>query len=126
MLRTLAVLALAGALGTVARYALSVVAERGFHLTSSGATAFVNVVGCLLAGALFAVLERYGPGGAAYQKYLFIGFLGAFTTFSAYSLEAGRLLESGNLLGAALHIAVHNGLGIVAVLTGLLLGQTLL
>ena len=126
MFRPLLVLAFAGALGTLARYALTVLAEQFLRVSSAGAVTVVNALGCLIAGVLFAVLERFGPGGVEYQKYLFIGFLGAFTTFSAYSLEAGRLLEGGKLLGAASHVVLQNGLGIAAVLLGLFLGQSLL
>jgi fluoride exporter len=51
------------------------------------------VLGCLAAGALAGVIERYGVHSMDARLFLFTGVLGGFTTFSAFGVESAALLR---------------------------------
>ncbi len=123
MARTLFLLALAGALGTLTRYGLATLvrpsAGAGFPL----GTLAVNVGGCFVAGLLWTLLDQRWPASAETRTVIFVGFLGAFTTFSAFILDTGELFRSQQWLLAAGNLALQNGLGILALLAGVLAGR---
>ena len=95
-------LALGGALGAVSRFGI------GQLLTTSGvahlhvATFSVNVVGAFFMGFLVVAFERL-EAPEALRMGLTVGFLGAFTTFSAFSLELLSDIQEGYLVRAALY-----------------------
>ncbi|ADU10354.1 CrcB family protein [Micromonospora aurantiaca] len=68
------------------------------------ATFSVNVVGCLLIGALTAVLAAR-PAHPLTRPFLGVGVLGGFTTFSAYAVDAQRLLTDGAAGTAGVYLA---------------------
>ncbi|WP_135210217.1 fluoride efflux transporter CrcB [Vitreimonas flagellata] len=84
--------ALGGALGSVARYGVGFAAARWLGLGFPWGTLTVNIVGGLAMGLLAA---RIGPGQEELRLLLGVGILGGFTTFSAFSLETVRLMEQG-------------------------------
>lgn len=84
--------ALGGALGAVMRYAMGLVV--GFPI----GTMVVNILGSFAIGTLWVVLAARGLQG--WTPFLITGLLGGFTTFSAFSLDALRLVEAGRLWGA--------------------------
>jgi CrcB protein len=92
----MAVLAVAGggALGAVARYVVTGMAQRVAPSWPAGTTA-VNVVGGLLVGMIAGVLAARQGSSHQWQSFLIVGLCGGFTTFSAYSLETVRLLQAG-------------------------------
>lgn len=102
-------IALGGALGSVARHLLTLV------IGPPLGTAIVNVLGSFMIGVLFvALLEPKGASAGA--LFLITGVLGGFTTFSAFSLDTLKLVESGQALQAGLYVAgsVLVSLGAVA------------
>jgi fluoride exporter len=96
--------ALGGACGSVARYGLSGLVQ-GNRAGFPWGTLVVNLCGCLVIGVLMAWLEL-GLLRAEWRYALVIGFLGGFTTFSAFSYEAIRLLTDGNLTYGLAYIGV--------------------
>jgi CrcB protein len=78
-----------GAVGAVARYGVSLAAARAFGAAFPWGTLLVNVIGCLLMGLLIA---KAGENDT--RLLLGVGVLGGFTTFSAFSLETVRLMQS--------------------------------
>ncbi len=116
-------LALAGAAGTLARFGLLSLTERIIQKNYPWGTLVVNLVGCLLVGLLLGLAEGRLKIEPQTLTLLLIGFFGAFTTFSAFVLETGKLLEGSGWLLALRNIALHNVLGVAALFGGLKLGQ---
>ena len=116
-------LALAGAVGTLARYALAGVVQNAVGTLFPWGTAVVNLTGCLLFGLLVAVMEgRYAISGET-RIILLTGFAGAFTTFSTFIFETEQLLAASRWGLAAGNLAMQNVLGVLALLLGLTLGR---
>ncbi|HEY1076048.1 MAG TPA: CrcB family protein, partial [Fontimonas sp.] len=88
-------------------------------------TLIVNVVGSLLAGLLFVRLTELGSGvlDNTLRSLLAIGFLGAFTTFSAFSVETLQLLEKAGFATAAWNVLLNLVLCLAACAAGLWLGR---
>jgi CrcB protein len=116
--------AVGGAVGACGRYAVyNLAVITGF--TSQLATFVVNVLGALAIGVLYVVItERSGlqPYG---QQLLSVGFLGAFTTYSTYSLDALRMLERGEAGMALLYLVGTMLVCLVATWLGLSLARYL-
>ncbi|MBN1287422.1 MAG: CrcB family protein [Anaerolineae bacterium] len=117
-------LALAGALGTVSRYMLSSVVQR---LSGDGilSTWAVNIVGCFLFGLIEALAEQRLSLSNETRLVLLTGFMGAFTTFSTFIFDTSGLLNDLQWLPALLNIAGQVLTGIVFLLLGLAVGQSL-
>ncbi len=111
--------ALGGAAGSVARYSVGIAATRWLGLAFPWGTLAVNILGSLAIGVLAA---RTGADDAT-RLLLGVGFLGGFTTFSAFSLETMRLLEQ-QPAQAMLYVAASLLLGVGACWLGLFLGRT--
>jgi len=115
MLKALLV-AVGGGIGSVLRYAASGLAQDLFrNSTFPVGTLLVNLAGCLLIGAGSQLAEARGAFSDSSRALLFIGVLGGFTTFSAFSNETFSLFRSGSPLLAWLNVAVQvlGGLGCV-------------
>ena len=104
-----------GAMGAVARYLMSgAILHRTLDWNFPAATFAVNVLGCLVAGALSGLAERQGMFGPHTRLLLFTGILGGFTTFSAFGLETIHLLRRGHAATAALYVALSVLAGLAA------------
>jgi fluoride exporter len=111
-----------GAVGALLRYAMVMGVHRVFGSAFPWGTLTVNVVGSLLIGVLWAMAEKVSFTAAA-SAFLFIGVLGAFTTFSTYALESANLFRDGKQLAALVNMLLSNATCIVAVVAGLKIGQ---
>jgi CrcB protein len=119
MATRLLLLVIAGSAGTLCRYGLSGLVQSGLGARFPWGTLVVNLTGCLVAGLVFGLLEsRWGLTGEA-RTIVFIGFLGAFTTFSGFMLETTELARDAQWLSAAANLVLQNGLGAVALYGGL-------
>jgi CrcB protein len=78
----------------------------------------VNVLGCLLIGAVMALIADYRALSLQMQYFLVTGILGGFTTFSAFAYETVQLLHSGAVGLALLNIAGNVVVGCAAVWAG--------
>ena len=123
MIQKLACLALAGALGTLARYGLAGLVHRINGASFPWGTVAVNLTGCFLTGLVWALFENRWPVSGETRCLVLVGFMGAFTTFSALILETGELLRSAEWMYAATNVAMQNGLGFVALFAGVALGR---
>lgn len=100
----LLLVALGGAAGALSRYGIGLVVQRSTHTTFPWATLAVNVIGCILVGAL-ARLFWNAPAHSQLRALLIVGFCGGFTTFSAFSLETVSFLQNGEWPKAAAYAA---------------------
>lgn len=111
-----------GGLGALARYGASALALRCFGKTHLWlGTGIVNLLGCVLIGALFALAQSGRLGSPQIRLFFSVGLCGAFTTFSTFSLEVvelARLDERPMALAYGLGSLV---LGALAVLAGMAL-----
>lgn len=111
--------ALGGAGGAVSRYALMSVLGRWLGFGFPYGTLAVNVLGSFAMGVLVALLTRYlPPAQNEIRALVAVGFLGAFTTFSTFSLDVVTLYERGQWGAALLYI----GLSVVACVMALMAG----
>ncbi len=90
-------IALGGASGAVARYLLAGWAHRLWEGPLPVGTLLVNVLGSFSIGVLYVVLAEKQLIHQDWRGVLMVGFLGAFTTFSTFSLETITLLEAGHI-----------------------------
>jgi CrcB protein len=118
--KAILLVALGGAVGSVARYKLSGwVLHHTLDWRFPAGTFAVNVAGCLLAGLLAGLAEKHELLSAEARLLLFTGVLGGFTTFSAFGLETMYLLRKGELLMAGSNVALSVVAGLLALWLGL-------
>ena len=110
---------LGGSLGALSRYLLSVGIERWLkpEMLPVG-TIVVNLVGCFLIGLLAALFEVKNWGNGWPRMFLFVGFLGSFTTFSTYTFDTFLLLKTDQFVAAFLNMGLHVLLGLALAIAG--------
>ena len=114
--------AIGGALGSMARYGVGIQATRLLGARWPFGTLTVNIVGGLLMGFLAAWLAHAMPlGQERWRVTLGVGVLGGFTTFSAFSLETALMIERRAYGEAGLYVV----LSVVASVTALFVGMQL-
>ncbi len=114
----LAAVAAGGALGSLARYGLSLALP-----VQSGripwATLTANVAGCLLIGVLMVLITEVWIAHRLLRPFLGVGILGGFTTFSTYAVEVRGLYAGGHAALAAGYLVGSVLLALAAVVAGL-------
>ena len=125
MLQKLLLIALGGALGTLSRYGLTSATQQWLGPGFPWGTAVVNVIGCFLFGALYAfAIGRWGLGADA-RTVIFVGFIGAFTTFSTFVSETGQFLSNSEMLMGMGNVVFQVVAGIGVFFLGLAVGRTI-
>lgn len=116
---TFLLIGLGGFLGAIMRYALSDYVQSWSKITQFPlGTLVVNLVGCLLIGALAQLAEARNIFTPETSSLVFLGFLGAFTTFSTFSSDSFNLINDGNNLLFYLNIGASVIFGLAAVWLG--------
>ncbi|MBI2342904.1 MAG: fluoride efflux transporter CrcB [Deltaproteobacteria bacterium] len=118
---TLCILAIAGAAGTLARYTLGGWAHQWLGSQFPYGTLVVNLAGCLTIGFLGTLSDERSLFSSEVRIALFIGFLGALTTYSSVAYETWAMLKDGEVLVALLNVFG----GFAACFAGLFLGVLL-
>lgn len=117
MIKNILLVASGGAVGSVLRYLVSKWLQEASSAAFPVGTLVVNVVGCLLIGAIYGASDSWGISGDM-RLLLTVGFCGGFTTFSTFMNESLSLMRADNLLPLALYASLSVGLGLVAVWAG--------
>ncbi len=101
---TLLVIAVGGALGSIARYLFSTAVLRAAGTLFPAGTFAVNLVGCVVFGAIVGAAQQRFVLTPEWRAFLLIGVLGGFTTFSSYAYESFALMRDGQFASAAINI----------------------
>ena len=124
MMLMLLIVGTGGFFGTVFRYLLNVLIQKNSLLPSIPlGTLTVNGLGCFLIGFLGGLMEAKQLLNQGLRLLLFIGFLGGFTTYSAFSYETFGFMKSGALLSTLSNVGLHLFLGVGAVWIGTVLSN---
>jgi CrcB protein len=116
-----AVVALGGALGSVARYATLIGVGRLMGVGFPYGVLVANVMGGFVMGVLVELMALIWSPSDAMRVFLTVGVLGGYTTFSSFSLDVWLLLEKGLYGPAILYIAASVILSVAALVAGLTL-----
>lgn len=108
-----------GALGAVSRYLVYVSATKLFGLNFPYGTVIVNIAGSFLLGILIEVMAQSWGASTQTRLFLVVGFLGAFTTFSTFSLDTVVLYERKQFLLTAIYVLGSVACSIAALFAGM-------
>ena len=112
-----------GSLGALMRYVISSMVNNRIGGEFPFGTLTVNIIGSFLMGFLAMWLVEHWSLNPLLRLAVFVGFLGAFTTFSTFSMETLNLFESGQSLRALLNMFINVTFTILAVWLGVFLGK---
>jgi CrcB protein len=120
------IVGIGGAIGAMARHGVGLFAIKNMGANFPFGTIIVNILGSFLMGLLIAWLARR-TGGSSNELRLFLatGFLGGFTTFSAFSLDTITLYERGDFGQAALYVGISVVVSVLALIAGLWLVRSI-
>src|SRR5579862_1862712 len=124
-MRTTLAIALAGALGAVSRHQLESFVNRRWGDVFPWGTLAVNVSGSFVLGALVGLFSHRLGVPLWLQAAATVGFLGAYTTFSTYTLQLYRSTSTGHLAIACANAFGSLAAGVLAVYAGILLARSL-
>jgi fluoride exporter len=125
-MQRLLLIGFAGLAGTLGRYFMSGVFARRFGESFPVGTIIINVFGCFLAGFLFYLMQERSLVSETVRLAIMVGFLGGFTTFSAFGLQTFTLFRDGEVFLAFLNLAVSNVVGLFTVWIGFLLARAVI
>lgn len=120
------VVALGGSLGAISRYMVVLFAQNIWGIRFPYGTLIVNTLGSLLAGFFISLLVGRWSSEEYWRLFFFTGFLGAFTTFSSFSVESLFLIEQAQWIKLIANILLNNIGSLVMVLVGTLLARYLI
>tara|TARA_B110000238_G_C16067902_1_gene413601 strand:+ start:648 stop:1049 length:402 start_codon:yes stop_codon:yes gene_type:complete len=111
--------AIGGASGASLRFFISQLILNWLGKGFPFATLVVNISGSLLMGFLYGLIEQLNLEIQVYRTLIGIGFLGAFTTFSTFSLDTLLLFQQGDIIKAMLNIILNVTLCVLAAALGI-------
>lgn len=123
MLQNFLMVGLGGGLGAMSRYGSGLALTRMLGASFPYGTLFVNVLGSLLMGLFMGFIVERSIASELPRLLLATGFLGGFTTFSAFSLDAVTLFERGEIGLSATYIVASLVVSILALMIGLMIAR---
>ncbi|MCC6283932.1 MAG: fluoride efflux transporter CrcB [Phycisphaerales bacterium] len=124
-LQNVSLVAAGGALGAVTRFGIVSVLGKALGTGFPLGTLFVNVAGCAVAGLVLSGEQEGRPVPESTRSFIVVGFLGAFTTFSAFSAETMALHRKGESVAAAGNVALNVALCLAGFASGWAVGRWL-
>lgn len=122
MLQKIVLISLGGAFGALCRFGLAGLIQRNLDSVFPWGTAIVNLSGCLLFGILWALAVERSSLSPEFRSFVFVGFLGSFTTFSTFISETGQLMTNSEpmtgLANAAIQLIAGTGLFFLGLAAG--------
>jgi fluoride exporter len=122
-MRTILVIGLGGAIGSISRYLVQVLITRHFPGSFPAGTFLVNITGCFIIGLLFGLAARHPSLTVEWRLFLITGICGGYTTFSSFSYESIMLIRQGNYLYFLLYVLSSVVLGLLATVGGSMLAR---
>lgn len=119
----LVLVALGGALGSIARYSAASAVNRLAQSSFPWGTLAVNILGSFLIGLLMVLLLKAGEWRENGRLLLVTGMMGGFTTFSSFSWETWKLMEDGRLLMAMTNILASVAVCLAGTFAGAMLAK---
>ena len=116
MFQKFLLLIVGGSIGTTLRYLCYLLMHKNF--TTIWGTLIINLIGCAFAGLLWE-LSNFFKFSNTSQLFIFVGILGAFTTFSTFILDNYQLLQLGKFQLAFLNISLANIVGLISFFLGI-------
>lgn len=104
-MKHLLMIAVGGASGALCRHGLVSLINGLSHSKVPMGTVAVNIIGSFCIGIMYVLITERMVLHPDWRNVAMVGFLGAFTTFSTFSLEAITLLENGQVANAALYVS---------------------
>ena len=108
-----------GGLGSMLRYALTVAAGKAFGTHFPWGTFLINITGSTVMGLIAGYLAFKGEASQPWRLFIMTGVLGGYTTFSAFSLDAGLLYERGEIALALAYVLGSVLIAIAGLFAGL-------
>lgn len=123
MIGTFVQIAIGGAAGATSRYLVTLGVSTIMGNKFPYGTLFVNIIGSLLMGFIIALMIENLTLSDRYTPFVITGFLGGFTTFSAFSYDFWQLSSTGKIEHAILYALVSFVLAIGALYLGMFLAR---
>lgn len=120
MLRTILIVGTGGFIGSVMRYLVQVLAEKGLTSTFPLGTLIANIAGSFIIGMVFALAEKGNLMSAEWRIFLTVGICGGFTTFSAFAYNNFTMLKEHSFGQLFINVGGNLFFGILAVYLGII------
>ena len=113
-----------GALGSISRYAINLLAISRLNSNLLG-TFFVNISGSLILGIIIGILDNKSGQSTSFRLFAIIGFLGSYTTFSTLTVASAKLIFADELMKFLLNILLSILIGLIAATLGIFIGKNI-
>lgn len=120
-IQTYLFVAIGGAMGASMRYFIMQIATNLLGKGFPFGTLAINVMGSFLIGMAYSFVQNYSEETSGVKALIGIGLLGAFTTFSTFSLDTVLLIQQGDLLKAGLNVFFNVTICLISVWLALLI-----
>lgn len=119
----LLLIAVFGAIGTLARYGLQGLVQTRLGSTFPYGTLLINLSGCFFLGLIGQLMLNRMIVSPDVRMAIAIGFFGGYTTFSSFGWETAKMLEAGEWLWASTYVAVSVVFGLILSVAGIRLAS---
>jgi fluoride exporter len=116
-------IALFGAIGTLARYGLQGVVQIKMGSTFPYGTLLINLTGCFFLGLIGQITLNRVIMPAEWRVAIAVGFFGGYTTFSSFGWETAKMLEAGEWLRGSTYVITSVVLGLLLSVAGIRLAN---